>query len=403
METAPQPTNQGGLAALALAASSATQNPPGGSTTGRTTDQPPPQAPNQNPTAPSTTPLTVQALSALIERAVDSRLRHYVTPGTPQGAPPRPAYIRPQANAACRECGRRGSAPPNQPTAPMLQRTDRTQQPILGGLGAMPPPHTLGGLLVQGESGSPAAAEFSNRADEQPAFMPPAGAIPASLPSDFSIGKGFVVPARLVARIQKGEYIDMKELLPDNVDLLRQEASISTDGKVTDAARNSLRKVQSIVTWARCFVSYAVVRAAANPASYPDLMLYLRMMLEEASRCGGEGWKHYDILFRKWVAKSPSTALWPHTDPEIYGKTFAHFGRRGGVRCSYCLDGDNSPQECAVAPLSDRPATLRRAREGKRTTNLQRIQQRKMSLPRLQVSAPVCKLPGPPLGQRLHG
>ena len=62
------------------------------------------------------------------------------------------------------------------------------------------------------------------------------------------------------------------------------------------------RRVASLMTWVPCFVTYAAVLAEAYPHRMRDLMAYLRMIVREAQRHGGDGWRSYDVLFWKIAA-----------------------------------------------------------------------------------------------------
>ncbi|XP_062513462.1 uncharacterized protein LOC134189238 [Corticium candelabrum] len=48
--------------------------------------------------------------------------------------------------------------------------------------------------------------------------------------------------------------------------------------------------------------TYAAVVAEAHPHRVRELMAYLRMIVPEAQRHGGDGWRSYDVLFRKIAA-----------------------------------------------------------------------------------------------------
>ena len=68
------------------------------------------------------------------------------------------------------------------------------------------------------------------------------------------------VPGRLVQKIQRGDYIDMSELLRDNMELECQRASDETTGANLGLGdQPSRREVPDLIPWVQCFGVYAAV------------------------------------------------------------------------------------------------------------------------------------------------
>ena len=70
-----------------------------------------------------------------------------------------------------------------------------------------------------------------------------------------------VVPARLVKRILKSDYIDMAELLKDNMEVERRQALVEAGAYSSSMqARASRREMPDILlSWLNCFSMYAAV------------------------------------------------------------------------------------------------------------------------------------------------
>ena len=69
------------------------------------------------------------------------------------------------------------------------------------------------------------------------------------------------VPGRLVQKIQRGDYIDMAELLRDNMELERQQASHeTTSANLGLRDQPSRREVSDLIPWVQCFGVYAAVK-----------------------------------------------------------------------------------------------------------------------------------------------
>ena len=106
----------------------------------------------------------------------------------------------------------------------------------------------------------------------------------ATNPTRFSVASSFPpIPAKLVKKIQTMEFVEMRELLPDNVALAeRLEALPST------AASNHapLREVASITSWTCAFATYIAVVAQAHPARVCDMLAYMRLI--RTTQCFGK-------------------------------------------------------------------------------------------------------------------
>ena len=109
------------------------------------------------------------------------------------------------------------------------------------------------------------------------------------------------IPHRLVHRIQTGHFLEMRELISDNIALHNQLESIQ--GRVNLAAlpstvlRTRQREVTSLVSWIYCFIAYAAVRTSDTLAR--NMLVYCRLIISEALLHGGQRWQEYDRTFRQ--------------------------------------------------------------------------------------------------------
>ena len=164
----------------------------------------------------------------------------------------------------------------------------------------------------------------------------------ASAPQSVRLLSTFVpVPAKLVTKIRSGQFIELRELLADNVALQRQLDTIHGQPAfpLPAMARPRMREIVSPQTWAYCFLAYVAVRAA-DPVTR-DLLTSGRLMIREAQRHPGAGWLEYDRVFRQqaalvgqpqWNELNPSlfaaTVLSARTDPA----PFTRYARRQTIR-----------------------------------------------------------------------
>ena len=80
------------------------------------------------------------------------------------------------------------------------------------------------------------------------------------------LGKSFIlkeglppVPYKLVARILKGESIDMAEHLRDNLEAQRLAPVVAQLGATAASNAKSRREVPDLMSWVQCFSTYIAV------------------------------------------------------------------------------------------------------------------------------------------------
>lgn len=156
------------------------------------------------------------------------------------------------------------------------------------------------------------------------------------------------IPARLARRIVAGEFIEMRELLCDNIALHDQLESIhgSLQTVATPGAlRARMREVPSLSSWVYCFAAYVAVRST-DPL-VRDMLAYMRLVVRESLRHGGGGWQEYDRNFRRLAAIDPSLR-WNSLLPDLQASTILGQRGGGGVFCSLCRGVDHTSAQCAL-------------------------------------------------------
>ena len=155
-------------------------------------------------------------------------------------------------------------------------------------------------------------------------------------------------PARLVRRITAAEFIEMRELLSDNIALHDQLESVhgSLQTVATPGAlRARMREVPSLSSWVYCFAAYVAVRTT-DPL-IRDMLTYMRLVVREALRHGGGGWQEYDRNFRR-LAAIDSSLRWNSLLPDLQVATVLGQRGNGGVFCSLCRGIDHTATQCAL-------------------------------------------------------
>jgi hypothetical protein len=168
------------------------------------------------------------------------------------------------------------------------------------------------------------------------------------------------LPQKLVHHIRSGQFVEMRDLLADNMLLLdRLEAtpSFTLLPATGFTSRPRLREVLSPISWAVCFLSYVSI-LTSDPQTRSQLT-YARLILSEAQSHNSTGWLDYDRAFRQLQATSLSAA-WDELNPGLYTRLI--LSRRTGpppTFCTLCHASDHLASQCALA-FTLPPTTPRR-------------------------------------------
>ena len=90
--------------------------------------------------------------------------------------------------------------------------------------------------------------------------------------------------------------------------------------------------------------------AEKHPHRVKQLLAYQATILREARRCGGNGWRAYDAMFRQ-LAATDDTIDWSRLNPSLYATTFMVQQGGGSRICHLCMGADHVQDDCALAPL----------------------------------------------------
>lgn len=175
-----------------------------------------------------------------------------------------------------------------------------------------------------------------------------------AVPSGFSLGHGFpLIPGKLVAKIEKWEYVSMADLLPDNLELARRSQSeIQRNLSCTAKApkkRELTEDWKGLIAWSVSFSTFTAIIARKHPAKFQELLAYHATVLIEALRFGCRGWLSYDKMFREHIEKEPHSS-WAMLHPMFYSLTFLS-QRVEALTCPRCMAPDHLKADCALASL----------------------------------------------------
>ena len=101
------------------------------------------------------------------------------------------------------------------------------------------------------------------------------------------------VPAKLVVKIRRGEFVEMGELLPEFNVGSREEDGTSR----ADARPRRSRSVTNILTWLQCYGTYVSVPAPSQPELIPQLMSYMALIIRVSQDYPRLAWAWYNAAF----------------------------------------------------------------------------------------------------------
>lgn len=158
-----------------------------------------------------------------------------------------------------------------------------------------------------------------------------------------------VIPKKLLDKMRSGKFIEMKELLQDNMMLAAQVEELQgpLSMHVIGAARPRLREITSLPTWCYCFLGYAAAMTS-DPVTR-DHLAYARLIIRQAQGQGGLAYLDYDRAFRQQVAADPSIR-WNTLNPSLLASTvLGHRSTGARYFCTLCRAVDHTRTQCALA------------------------------------------------------
>ena len=151
------------------------------------------------------------------------------------------------------------------------------------------------------------------------------------LDQPFIVGPGFSpVPAKLVAQIVAGKYIDLSDLLAVNLVQREPEPQFLFDGRLvlTSQPKKQRRRIEDIASWMEAFAIFSLILVSHFPNRWKDLMQYQLLILRTYRHFSGRVWLAYDQAFREHAAASRFTD-WSSMNVQLFNFHSAGSSARG--------------------------------------------------------------------------
>ena len=230
-----------------------------------------------------------------------------------------------------------------------------------GGLGVMPPATALTAVSLIGGTVNDVAnvaalgptVALPQGTSRTPVLESPAILSPPVVPTQPSLGVSLSpatapYPQKLVDKIRLGQYVEMRDLLTDNVSLLDQLDTLGgphVPPGLPGTFKPRLREVTALPTWTYCFLAYVALQT--DDQKVKDQLAYARLIIREAQRHTGSGWLDYDRVFRQQAALDPALK-WNSLHPGIQASTLVGQVANAHMLCRLCREPDHSANQCAL-------------------------------------------------------
>lgn len=216
--------------------------------------------------------------------------------------------------------------------------------------------------IVQPAMPQPAANAIPNPGQAapvvQPAMLPaPQPAASVAVPTGLFLGDGVLpLPQKLMKKIRALEFIEMRELLPEEwLGSLEDGDNAEHHSCCNSASRKRKPPVTNIFSWMQGYASLVGALATVYPAKVPELMAYQTTILRCYRDFEGAAWAQYDRAYRRQAALSKDLN-WSRINTTLYSLCFAGRAKRGKV-CTHCLSNNHQSDACPEAPAPHRAPT----------------------------------------------
>ena len=157
-------------------------------------------------------------------------------------------------------------------------------------------------------------------------------------------------------KIQNGTYIDFKELLSDNVELVKRLRELGVSNPQLPGNSSRLREIQDPISWVRCFLLFLAARV--NNQETRDLAAYAITVIDLARCHGGRGWLSYDSRFRQLKAAG-APFPWTEVNSSVMASTVLSFtgSTNRGLSCDLCFASGHTKADCALLAMEPKASS----------------------------------------------
>ena len=134
------------------------------------------------------------------------------------------------------------------------------------------------------------------------------------------------LPRKTVEKMINWEYVEFCELPPAKVSGLKSpihDCSILLV-QSADFLSHQRRLIPNITVWVQCFCVYSGVMAMKHPGCIPDMLAYMKEIVQANNQYRWPSWVIYDSSFRKQAADTGNHD-WSKVDPSLHLCSLPHW------------------------------------------------------------------------------
>ena len=191
-----------------------------------------------------------------------------------------------------------------------------------------PPPSGMSPLIVPSFVPQFSVAGSTNHQNSSSVALPSSvnsvpGCLLANTPplnQPFVVGPGYSpIPYKVVSQIVAGKYVNLEDLLPENISIQEPEPQLHFDGRLilSNAPKKNKKQITEIVSWVEAFTIYSLIIGKFFPNRLEDLLKYKLLILRTYRQFSGSAWLNYDREFRE-VAAAEKCTCWSSMNVQLY-------------------------------------------------------------------------------------
>ena len=139
--------------------------------------------------------------------------------------------------------------------------------------------------------------QFSSPAFSTPTF---AHLVASLLHKPFVVSPGYSpIPEKLVSKIKTGQFVDLADLLPENVKAQDSEPQTYLDGDLLMSTKKKVWEITDIITWQEAFTVYVWIFCCTHPSRWQDMTQYELLIWQTACQVSGKACFTMTQPFRK--------------------------------------------------------------------------------------------------------
>ena len=141
-----------------------------------------------------------------------------------------------------------------------------------------------------------------------PTSVPSLTALPLQQP--FVVGPGYSpVPFKVVSQITAGKFVNLEDLLAENITMPEQEPQLWFNGQLvlSHTPKKRKRLITDIASWMEAFSIFYLILCSSFPHRWRDLTSYKLLILRTYRQFSGFCWLDYDRAFREHAAAEKVT------------------------------------------------------------------------------------------------